>query len=140
LVPTVYKTFSAEEVAGRYDKINAFEKKLADQGTVVLKFFLNISKDEQKARLQERLDDPAKNWKFSPADLKTRERWDEFQQAYGKVLARTSTPWAPWHVIPSNKKWYRNYAVARIIKEALQRMDPQYPKPTFDPKKIHIPD
>lgn len=140
LVPTVYKTFSAAEVAGRYDEINAFEKKLADQGTVILKFFLNISKDEQKARLQDRLDDPDKNWKFSPADLESRKHWDEFQQAYGKVLARTSTPWAPWHLIPANKKWYRNYAVARIIKEAMQRMDPQYPKPSFDPKSIKIPD
>ncbi len=140
LVPTVYKTFSAEEVAKRYGQINAWEKKLADQGTVILKFFLHISKDEQKARLQERLDDPEKNWKFSPADLETRKKWDDFQQAYGKVLARTSTPWAPWHLIPANKKWYRNYAVGRIIKEALQRMDPRFPKVDFDPKKIVIPD
>jgi PPK2 family polyphosphate:nucleotide phosphotransferase len=92
LVPTVYKTFSADVVDGRYDEINAFEKRLSDQGTVVLKFFLNISKEEQKARLQERLDDPAKNWKFSPSDLESRKHWDEFQKAYGKVLARTSTP------------------------------------------------
>ncbi|MBI5239919.1 MAG: polyphosphate kinase 2 family protein [Elusimicrobia bacterium] len=140
LVPTVYKTFSTEEVAGRYDQINAFEKKLADQGTVILKFFLHISKDEQKARLQERLDDPDKNWKFSLADLETRKRWDDFQKAYGKVLARTSTPWAPWHLIPADKKWYRNYAVGRVIKEALQRMDPRFPKVDFDPKKIKIPD
>jgi PPK2 family polyphosphate:nucleotide phosphotransferase len=140
LVPTVYKTFSADVVDGRYDEINAFEKKLSDQGTVVLKFFLNISKEEQKARLQDRLDDPAKNWKFSPSDLESRKHWDAFQKAYGKVLARTSTPWAPWHVIPSNKKWYRNYAVARIIKDAMRRMDPQNPKVRFDPKKIKIPD
>ncbi|MDD5627435.1 MAG: polyphosphate kinase 2 family protein [Elusimicrobia bacterium] len=140
LVPTVYKTFSAEEVAKRYDTINAFEKKLAENGTVILKFFLNISKDEQKARLQERLDDPDKNWKFSEADLETRKHWDEFQRAYGQVLARTSTPWAPWHVIPANKKWYRNYAVARIIKEAMQRMDPRYPKVSFDPRTVVIPD
>jgi PPK2 family polyphosphate:nucleotide phosphotransferase len=140
LVPTVYKTVSADVVDGRYDEINAFEKKLSDQGTVVLKFFLKISKEEQKARLQERLDDPAKNWKFSPSDLESRKHWDEFQKAYGKVLARTSTPWAPWHVIPSNKKWYRNYAVARIIRDAMRRMDPQYPKVSFDPKKIKIPD
>jgi PPK2 family polyphosphate:nucleotide phosphotransferase len=140
LVPTVYKTFPAQEVAGRYDEVNAFEKKLAGQGVVILKFFLNISKDEQKRRLQERLDDPDKNWKFSPADLESRKHWDQFQQAYGKILARTSTPWAPWHVIPSNKKWYRNYAVARIIKEAVERMDPRFPMADFDPKKIKIPD
>jgi PPK2 family polyphosphate:nucleotide phosphotransferase len=140
LVPAVYKTLSAQQVAGRYGEINAFEKKLSDQGTVILKFFLNISKDEQKARLQERLDDPEKNWKFSTADLESRKHWDAFQKVYGKILARTSTPWAPWHIIPANKKWYRNYAVAHIIKQAMQRMAPQYPKPDFDPKKIAIPD
>lgn len=140
LAPTVHKTFPAREVEGRYDEINAFERKLAGRGVTILKFFLHISKDEQKERLQERLDDPDKRWKFSPADLETRKRWDDFQDAYGKVLARTSTPWAPWHIIPSNKKWYRNYAVARIIREALERMDPRFPRPAFDPSKIVISD
>jgi PPK2 family polyphosphate:nucleotide phosphotransferase len=140
LVPTVYKTFSAQEVAGRYAEINAFEKKLADQGTVILKFFLDISKAEQKARLQERLDDPEKTWKFSAADLESRKHWEAFQKAYGKILARTSTAWAPWHIIPANNKWYRNYAVARILKEAMERMAPRIPAPAFDPKTIVIPD
>ena len=140
LVPTVYKTMPLSEVAGRYEEINAFEKKLADQGVVILKFFLHISKDEQKQRLQDRLDDPEKRWKFSPADLEARKHWDGFQRAYGKILARTSTPWAPWHIIPADKKWYRNYAVGRILREALERMDPSQPRADFDPSKIKIPD
>jgi PPK2 family polyphosphate:nucleotide phosphotransferase len=140
LVPTVYKTLPESEVAGRYEEINAFEKELADQGVLILKFFLNISKAEQKRRLQERLDTPEKLWKFSAADLESRKKWEEFQAAYGGVLARTSTPWAPWHVIPANKKWFRNYAIGRIIRQALEKMDPQYPKPTVDPKTIIIPD
>lgn len=140
LVPTVYKTMPMSEVAGRYDEINAFEKRLADQGVVILKFFLHISKDEQKRRLQDRLDDPKKRWKFSPADLEARKHWDAFQRAYGAILARTSTPWAPWHIIPADKKWYRNYAVGRILREALERMDPREPKADFDPSKVRIPD
>jgi len=140
LVPTVYKTMPLSEVAGRTKEINAFEKKLADQGTVILKFFLNISKEEQKQRLQDRLDDPEKLWKFSAADLESRKHWDEFQQAYGSILPRTSTPWAPWHIIPANKKWYRNFAVGRIIREAMERMAPRFPSPTVDPKQIKIPD
>ncbi len=140
LVPTVYKSMPLSEVAGRYEEINAFEKKLADQGVVILKFFLHISKDEQKRRLQDRLDDPEKLWKFSPADLESRKHWDGFQQTYGKILARTSTSYAPWHIIPADKKWYRNYAVGRILREALERMDPREPKADFDPSKITIPD
>jgi polyphosphate kinase 2 (PPK2 family) len=86
------------------------------------------------------LDDPEKRWKFSPADLESRKHWDEFQKAYGKILSRTSTPWAPWHIIPADKKWYRNFAVGRIIRQALERMDPQAPQPDFDLSKIKIPD
>jgi PPK2 family polyphosphate:nucleotide phosphotransferase len=140
LVPSVLETFPARDVEGRYDKINAFEKRLAKQGVVILKFFLHISKGEQKRRLQERLDRPEKNWKFSPADLETRARWDDYQEVYGKILARTSTPWAPWHVIPADKKWFRDYALARIVREAMERMDPRFPKVGFDPRKIKIPD
>jgi PPK2 family polyphosphate:nucleotide phosphotransferase len=140
LVPTVYKTLPEKEIEKRYAQINEFERELTASGTVVLKFFLHISKDEQKRRLQERLDNPRKHWKFSAADLKSREKWDEFQQAYGKVLARTSTAWAPWFVIPANYKWYRNSAVGRIILEAMSRMDLSFPEPEFDPKEIKIPD
>jgi len=140
LVPTVYETLPVEEIEKRYGSINAFEKKLSERGVVVLKFFLHISKDEQKERLQERLDDPDKRWKFSPEDLKSREHWDELQAAYEKVLERTSTPWAPWHIIPADKKWYRNYLVGRILRETLEKMALRYPQPDFDPKKIKIPD
>lgn len=140
LVPSVYHTFSPEEVESRYDQINAFEKSLADNGTLVLKFFLHIDKDEQKERLQARLDDPEKNWKFDPSDLEAREHWDEFQDVYGKILARTSTPWAPWYIIPANHKWYRNYAIGRIVAQAIRTLHPSPPpaKPGLD--KVVIPD
>lgn len=140
LVPTVYETLPAAEIEKRYGTINEFERKLSEQGVVVLKFFLHISKAEQKERLQERLDDPDKRWKFSPEDLKSREHWDELQAAYEKVIERTSTPWAPWHVIPADKKWVRNYLVGRILRQTLEKMDLRYPRPDFDPKKIKIPD
>ena len=139
LVPSVYHTFSAEEVEKRYAEINRFEKRLADNGTLILKFFLHIDKKEQKERLQARLDDPEKNWKFDPSDLEARKHWSEFQAVYGKILARTSTPWAPWYIIPANHKWYRNYAIGRIVAQAIRTLHPSLPaKPGLD--KIVIPD
>ncbi|HAM35035.1 MAG TPA: hypothetical protein DEB40_07500 [Elusimicrobia bacterium] len=140
LVPEVYETLPRSVVEARYEEINEFEKKLAAKGVTILKFYLGISKDEQKIRLEDRRDNPVKRHKLSLADLESRKRWDEFQDAYGKVLARTSTPWAPWHVIPANKKWYRNYAVGRILRETLEAMDPRFPRPAFDPEKVVIPD
>ncbi|MCX5787423.1 MAG: hypothetical protein NTX64_02775 [Elusimicrobia bacterium] len=122
-------------------KIGIFNRsQLADNGTLVLKFFLHIDKDEQKERLQARLDDPEKNWKFDPSDLEAREHWDEFQDVYGKILARTSTPWAPWYIIPANHKWYRNYAIGRIVAQAIRTLHPSPPpaKPGLD--KVVIPD
>ncbi len=140
LAPTVYGTFPPEEIEKRYDIINSFEKELTDQGWVVLKFFLHISKDEQKRRLQARLDDPDKNWKFSPEDLKSRHLWPQFMNAYQKVLARTNTSYAPWFVIPANNKWYRDYLIGRIIKKAMKRMDLRYPPPPPGLKGLKIPD
>ncbi len=122
----------------RYDHINAFEEMLHDEGTTVIKFFLHISKDYQKRRLERRLADPAKHWKFDPSDLAERERWDEYQAAYEEALERCSTKHAPWYVIPAERHWYRNLLVATALAETLESLDMHYPKPTFDPKQIVI--
>ncbi|MRR08498.1 polyphosphate kinase 2 family protein [bacterium] len=122
----------------RYKQINDFERTLARNGTTILKFFLHISKDEQKQRLQERLDDPAKSWKMNPADLKERDLWKKYMDAYQDALAQCSTPWAPWYVVPADRNWFRNLAVSQIIVETLQSLRMKFPKPDFDPKKIII--
>ena len=140
LVPTVYGTLPADKVAGRYEEINEFERGLAAEGATVVKFFLHISKEEQKRRLQDRLDDPEKRWKFNPADLKTRERWPAFMKSYGKILSRTSTVWAPWHIIPADKKWYRDFLVGRILRRVLDGMRPRFPKAPKGLEDIPIPD
>jgi len=111
----------------RFSHINAFEQMLVDEGTTVVKLLLHISKDEQKRRLQARLDDPAKHWKFRPGDLTTRARWDAYQTAISDAVTRTSTEHAPWHVIPADKKWYRNWVVASIMVEVLERLDLRWP-------------
>jgi PPK2 family polyphosphate:nucleotide phosphotransferase len=113
----------------RYDQINVFEEVLAESGTVILKFFLHISKDEQRARLQARIEDPTKRWKFQHGDVEEREFWDEYQRAYEDVLSKTSTERAPWYVVPSNQKWYRNYVVGSIVADALDRLHMKYPEP-----------
>lgn len=124
----------------RYEQINHFEKLLADTGTTILKFFLHISREEQKERFEARLQDPAKCWKFSRGDLEKRERWDDYVLAYEEALSRCSTPWAPWYVIPANHKWYRNLAISQIIVEALEKLDMRYPPPLEDADEIVIPD
>jgi PPK2 family polyphosphate:nucleotide phosphotransferase len=103
----------------RFEQINAFEHMLSDEGTTILKFFLHIDMDEQKERLLERLADPAKHWKFNPGDLKERALWPNYQAAYEDVLEKTSTSWAPWYVVPANKKWYRDYVISRILVDCL---------------------
>ena len=115
-----------------------FEKMLADNGTVILKFMLHISKDEQRERLQERLDNPAKQWKFNPVDLEDRKRWDEFEAAYEIMLSRCSTEWAPWYVIPADRNWVRSAAIAAIVRATLTEMAPAYPKPDWNPKDFKI--
>ncbi|MCP5542251.1 MAG: polyphosphate kinase 2 family protein [Akkermansiaceae bacterium] len=122
----------------RYEHIVNFEKMLADEGTTILKFFLHISKDEQKARLQARLDDSEKLWKFNPGDLDDRALWSKFMRAYEDVLARTSTDHAPWHIIPANKKWHRDLAVAQILIGTLRGLKMEYPEADFDPASIRI--
>jgi PPK2 family polyphosphate:nucleotide phosphotransferase len=118
-----------ERWARRYDHINAFEQMLVDEGTTILKFFLHISADEQRARLQARLDTPEKNWKFDPADLEARARWDDYTAAYEDMLSRCSTPWAPWWVVPANSKSMRNLVVGAVLVDALERLDMAYPEP-----------
>ena len=113
----------------RYDDINAFEQMLHDEGTVILKFFLHISKEEQRARLQARIEDPTKRWKFQHSDIDERKLWKDYQRAYEDALSKTSTKWAPWYVVPANQKWYRNYVVGSTIVEALENMHMKYPEP-----------
>ncbi|MCP4788320.1 MAG: polyphosphate kinase 2 family protein [Fuerstiella sp.] len=112
----------------RYETINNFEKHLTDTGTRVLKFFLHISKDEQKERFQDRLDEPDKHWKFDHDDLNKREQWDEYQIAFQDMLNNCTTDRAPWHLIPGDQKWYRNLAIMRVMVDTLRNMDPQYPE------------
>jgi PPK2 family polyphosphate:nucleotide phosphotransferase len=128
LVPRVHKLAPRNEIERRYDQINAFEKHLVENGTTILKFFLNISKAEQKERLEARLKRPEKHWKFSRGDLAERAHWDRYRAAYRAAMERCSTDWAPWHVIPADRKWYRNYAVARIVLATLRGMTLRYPE------------
>ena len=123
----------------RFDQINAFEHTLAASGTTILKFMLHISRDEQRKRLQKRIDNPERQWKFSMGDLDVRAAWDDYMAAYADALGRCSTEEAPWFVIPADRKWYRNLAVARIVAEAGRQLDPQYPKPEEDLSGVVVP-
>jgi len=127
-----------EVVEQRYDEINAFEKHLTDNGVCVLKFMLNISKDEQRERLQARLDDPKKNWKFNASDLEDRKLWDDYQRAYESALDRCSTEHAPWRVVPADRKWQRNAIIAAVVRKELEDMAPVYPKPDWKPSDFQI--
>jgi PPK2 family polyphosphate:nucleotide phosphotransferase len=138
LIGKVHKLAPEKVIEQRYEQINAFEKMLVETGTTILKFMLHISKDEQKERLQARLDDPTKHWKFNPGDLEDREHWDEYQEAYETMLHRCSTEWAPWYVIPADRKWVRNAAIATIVKATLEEMNPQYPKVSWKPGDFKI--
>jgi PPK2 family polyphosphate:nucleotide phosphotransferase len=113
----------------RYHHIEEFERLLTDEGTRIVKIFLHISRDEQRQRLQARIDDPKKNWKFRTGDLEDRARWDDVMAAYEDALTKTSTEWAPWYVVPADRKWVRNVAVSTLLVETLEAMDPQYPPP-----------
>jgi PPK2 family polyphosphate:nucleotide phosphotransferase len=132
LVVRVHELVPPEVWKKRYDQINAFEKMAYEEGTTILKFFLHISPEEQKKRLLARLKDETKQWKFNPADLKERQLWKIYMQAYEEVLTRTSTDYAPWFLIPADKKWYRDWAVATIIIDTLKDLGMKYPKPAFD--------
>lgn len=134
LITRVHGLIDEKTCRQRYEDINNFEQLLLNSGTRILKFFLHISKKEQAKRLQARLDDPAKNWKFDPNDLKERAYWDDYQDAYEAALTNCSTSDAPWFVVPANDKWARDLAISEIVVAALEDMDPQPPKPDFDPK------
>lgn len=116
----------------RYDQINDFERLLTETGTTILKFYLHIDADEQKERLQARLEDPTKRWKFRKGDLVERKLWNAYTEAYEDALSRTSTADAPWYVVPANKKWYRNLVVATVLVDALEKLDMRYPEPEED--------
>ncbi|MFC0112755.1 polyphosphate kinase 2 family protein [Kibdelosporangium aridum] len=119
----------------RYDQINSFEQELADSGVTIIKCFLHISPEEQRKRLIARLERPQKHWKYNPADLDARSKWDDYQAAYAEALARCDSDAAPWYVVPSDHKWYRNWAVSQLLLETLEEMDPQFPEPDFDVKE-----
>lgn len=138
LVVRVHKLVSKKVWKARYDQINRFEETLTANGTTILKFMLHISKDEQKERLQARLDDPEKRWKFNPNDLKERSSWNDYQRAYEDVINCCTTDCAPWHIVPANHKWARDLAIGEVILRVLKKMDPRYPKLSFDPKTLII--
>ena len=139
LVVRVHHLASETVWRKRYDQINDFERLLAETGTTILKFFLHISKDEQKERLQARIDDPAKRWKFRKGDLADRERWDDYQAAYEDALSKTSTEHAPWYVVPSDRNWYRNLVIATILDEALKGLGLKQPEAAEDLSGVVIP-
>lgn len=122
----------------RYRHIMDFEKMLVDEGTTILKIFLHISPDEQKARLQSRLRQPEKHWKLFPEDLQDRVLWNDFMAAYDELLSKTSSAHSPWYVIPANRKWYRNLVVAQLVVDRLSALRMEYPKPSWDPSSIVI--
>src|SRR5947209_7443173 len=138
LVVRVHGQISKDETEHRFRQINQFERLLYENGTRILKFFLHISEDEQKARLEERLKDPAKYWKVNPSDLKERTHWDDYQKAYEDVFRNCSTKHAPWYIIPANKKWYRNVVISTIIVDTLKSLKMKYPKPEFDISKLKV--
>jgi PPK2 family polyphosphate:nucleotide phosphotransferase len=138
LVARVHNLVPKSIWSERYDQINEFEKQLDENGVRILKFYLHISKDEQRRRFQERLDDAKKNWKLSAADFREREHWDEYMEAYEDALTKCSTKHAPWYAIPSDHKWFRNFAIGAIVNAALKGMKLRYPPATIDVSKIHL--
>jgi PPK2 family polyphosphate:nucleotide phosphotransferase len=127
LVPTVSGWITDEQTKQRYAQINDFERMLTETGTVICKFLLHISIDEQRLRLQQRLDDPTKNWKFEVGDLEVRKQWDAYQLAYSNAIAATGTPWAPWTIVPADSKTHRNLMIATVLKQTLQGLKLRYP-------------
>ena len=138
LVPVVNGWITPEQTAQRYAQINDFERLLTENGTVVLKFLLHISKDEQRARLQDRLDDPTKHWKFSAADLEVRKQWDAYQQAYSAAIAATGTAWAPWTIVPADSKTHRNLMIAKALKKTFESLKLRYPPRDPALEKIRV--
>ena len=138
LVERVHKIVSKDVWSKRYDQINDFERMLASEKTVILKFFLHISKGEQKRRLEARLDDKTKNWKFSSADLAERKLWNDYMEAFEDSIGRCSTDYAPWFIVPADHKWYRNWVLSDTIVRTLSNLDMKYPKPEEDLSGIKV--
>ena len=138
LVVRVHRLVGKEVWSQRYDQINQFERLLAEEGTTILKFFLHISPAEQKKRLQDRLEDPNKQWKFNVGDLNERKLWSEYMGAYEDVLQKTSTDWAPWYLIPADHKWYRDLVIGTILVDKLKNLNMRYPQPAEDLSKMVI--
>jgi PPK2 family polyphosphate:nucleotide phosphotransferase len=136
LVPAVNGWITPDQTKQRYAQINDFERLLTETGTVICKFLLHISKDEQRLRLQERLDDPTKNWKFAPGDIDVRKQWDAYQSAYSAAIAATGTPWAPWTIVPSDSKTHRNLMIATVMKQVMKAMKLRFP--AGDPAQTSI--
>ena len=134
LIARVHALADLKVIERRYQQINEFEREVVKSGTTIIKFCLHISYDEQRSRLLDRLRDPDKHWKFHETDIDERRYWDDYMSAYGIAITKCSTKWAPWYVIPANDKDYRNWAVAKIVRDTIADMDPQYPKP-----KLNIP-
>lgn len=138
LIVRVHNLTPKDVWSKRYDHINQFERMLADEGTTILKFYLHISKEEQKERLQARLDEPHKRWKFSKGDLAERKLWSDYMSAYEEMLNRTSTDWAPWYIVPANRKWYRDWVISTVIVETLKGLNMHYPQPEEGLEEIVI--
>ena len=136
LIVRVQDLVTVEVWQKRYSQINHFEEMLVESGTQILKFFLYISKDEQKERFQERLKDPSKNWKFSMGDIEERKHWDDYMQAFETAMEKCSTSHAPWYIIPANRNWYRNLAVSEILRETMEDMSLKPPQPIADLDKV----
>lgn len=140
LIVRVHKLVPKEVWSKRYRQINDFERMLSQCGFTILKFFLHISKEEQKKRFEQRITDPSRNWKLSLPDFEERQHWDDYTEAYEEALRRCSTSWAPWFVIPANNKWFRNYLVAELVVNALDKMKLKYPAPNVDLTKVILTD
>ncbi len=132
LAARVHRLAPKKVLEARYSEINDFERELTNEGVTILKFYLHIDRAEQGRRLRERLKDPTKQWKLSPSDARERGFWDQYMHAYEEVLRRTSTAWAPWYIVPSNHKWFRNVVISEILLETLRGMDLRYPAPKVD--------
>jgi PPK2 family polyphosphate:nucleotide phosphotransferase len=140
LVVRVHELVAKSVWKKRYDQINEFEELISESGTTILKFFLHISKDEQKRRLEDRLQEPHKHWKFNVGDLEERKLWDDYMKAYEAALSKCNNEYAPWHIVPANHKWYRNYVVTKALVEAMDGMELKYPPAAEGLESIVIPD
>ena len=140
LIVRIHNMVPPRQWSKRFEHINNFEKMLTDEGVKILKFYLHISKEEQKKRLEKRLANPMKHWKIDEADFEERKHWNKYMKAYQDILEKCSTQWSPWHIIPSDKKWYRNLVIAQIITKTLENMNPKIPKPTIDITKLKTED